>query len=143
MPKNREKILLKWSKIHIKELQENWDLLRKGSPPKKIPPPKTAHIGNYNPYYMIIGFKIVGDYTIKIFFNDGFIREVDFYPLLEKLETNTYYGALRNLDLFNKVTIDYGKLYWPNNLHWSDRDLYHWDRHEENYKKWLLGHSAK
>lgn len=140
-PKDKEKLVLKWAQLHLDKLQQNWDFLIKGKPPKIIQPLQKRGlyrgVKKYNPYHRIIGFKIVDDYVIELFFNDGFIREVDFYPLLEKLETNTYYGALKNLDLFNKVTIDGGKLYWPNNLHWSDRDLYHWDKVEENYRNWM------
>ena len=132
LPKNKEKILLEWCNIHLDELQENWELLTNGLPPKKIEPLRKS--GKYDPYHKIIGFRIIGDYTIEIYFNDGFIRIVDFYPFLK----GPFYGQLRDLALFNQVHIRHGgNLYWPNDVEWSSDDLYHWDKVEENYRRWM------
>lgn len=138
MPINKEKLVLKWAQLHLDKLKQNWDFLINEKPPKRIQPLKKLEfykgIKKYNPYHMIIGFVIVDDYLIKIFFNDGFSRVVNFYPLLK----GSWYGQLLDLNLFNKVFIahGHGNLYWPNDVEFSSKDLYHWDRSEQGYLDW-------
>jgi hypothetical protein len=136
-PKDKEKLVLKWAQVHLDKLQQNWDFLINEKPPKRIQPLKKleSYKGKkYNPYHKIIGFVIVDDYLIKIFFNDGFSRVVNFYPLLK----GAWYGQLLDLNLFNKVFITHGhgNLYWPNDVEFSSKDLYHWDRTEQGYLDW-------
>jgi hypothetical protein len=134
-PKDKEKLVLRWAQLHLDKLQQNWDFLINGKPPKRIQPlqKRGSYWGKrYNPYHKIIGFVIVDDYLIRIFFNDGFSRAVDFYSLLK----GPWYGQLLNLDLFNKVFIAHGNLYWPNDVEFSSKDLYHWDRVEQGYLDW-------
>lgn len=137
-PKNKKDLVLKWAKEHLDELQQNWDLLINGKMPKKIEPlQKRSYyrgIEIYNPYYKIVNFCIVDDYVLEIFFNDGFSRIVDFYPFLR----SSFYGQLRDLELFNQVHIRHGgNLYWPNDVEWSSKDLYYWDDVKENYRSWM------
>lgn len=138
LPKNKEKLVLEWAQMHLDKLQQNWDFLIKGKPPKRIQPLQKRglcrSVKKYNPYHRIIGFKIVDDYVIELFFNDGFSRVVNFYPFLK----GSFYGQLRNLELFNQVHIRHGgNLYWPNDVEFSSEDLYHWDKVEENYRNWM------
>lgn len=137
-PKDKEKSVLKWAQRRLDDLHQNWDLLINGKPPKKIEPiQKRSHyrgIAIYNPYHKIIGFRIADDYVLEIFFNDGFSRVIDFYPFLR----GSWYGQLRDLELFNQVHIRHGgNLYWPNDVEWSSKDLYCWDDVKENYHEWM------
>jgi hypothetical protein len=60
--------------------------------------------------------KYIGDFAIRVFFNDGFNRLVDFKPFLE----SSFHPSIRKyLDetLFNQFKIIDG------NLNWNDYDM--------------------
>lgn len=54
--------------------------------------------------YRVTSFEIVGDHTLKIWFDDGSVQVIDFEPVLH----GPVFGPLRDLALFNQVSlIDY------------------------------------
>ena len=64
-----------------------------------------------HPIYRIVSFDAVGDYTLRIAFDDGSERTIDFLPVL----AGELYARLRDLALFDAVKIDpeVHILVWP------------------------------
>jgi hypothetical protein len=69
-------------------------------------------------------FKIVGEHTIHIVFEDGLARTIDFEPVL----AGELYGPLRDRGVFNGVRLDQevGTLVWPNGADFDPATLYDW-----------------
>ena len=76
----------------------------------------------------IIDFEIVGDYVIRVVFDDKTEQTIDFEPVLQ----GYYLGPLRDLNLFNQVRLDpdFHTLIWPNDADFDPATLYHWHRGE-------------
>jgi len=55
-----------------------------------------------HPIYRIVDFESVGCYTLRVKFDDGQEREIDFRPVL----AGELYGPLKDDKLFNQVDID-------------------------------------
>jgi hypothetical protein len=74
--------------------------------------------------YKVKSFAIVGPYTLKVGFDDGMSREIDFSPILE----GEMYGPLRDLRLFEQVTLDgeVHTLVWPNGADFDPATLHDW-----------------
>ena len=71
-------------------------------------------------------FEIVGDYVIRVIFDDKTEQTINFEPVLQ----GYYLGPLRDLDLFNKVRLDpdFHTLVWPNDADFDPATLYNWNR---------------
>ena len=76
----------------------------------------------------IIDFEIVGDYVIRVVFDDKTEQTIDFEPVLH----GYYLGPLRDLNLFNQVRLDpdFHTLVWPNDADFDPATLYNWHRGE-------------
>jgi hypothetical protein len=74
----------------------------------------------------VVDFAIVGPYTLRIIFDDGAERTINFAPTL----SGHYYAPLRNLDFFNQVRLDpeIHTLVWPNGADFDPATLYNWDQ---------------
>lgn len=72
----------------------------------------------------VTDFEIVGDYELRIVFNDGREHSIDFEPVLY----GHYYAPLRDLELFNQVELDaeIHTLVWPNGADFDPATLYRW-----------------
>jgi hypothetical protein len=66
----------------------------------------------------------VGPYTLKVAFDDGLCREIDFQPFLQ----GELYGPLRDLRLFEQVRLDaeVHTLIWPNGADFDLATLHDW-----------------
>ena len=79
-------------------------------------------------------------FTIRMEFDDDTAQVIDFEPLLE----GELYGPLRELTLFNQVTIDpeVHTLIWPNGADFDPATLHDWPQHAETMKtmarRWAL-----
>ncbi len=75
--------------------------------------------------YTVTGFQIVAPYILRITFNDGSAKVIDFSPMLR----GELYGPLRGLDFFNQVQLDpeSGTLVWPNGADFDPATLHDWD----------------
>jgi hypothetical protein len=75
-------------------------------------------------FFRIIGFSIVGLYTLLIEFNDGTEQVIDFEPILY----GPVFGPLRDPALFQQVElIDYaGCLEWPTGADFDPETLHDW-----------------
>jgi hypothetical protein len=69
-------------------------------------------------------FAIVGPYTLKVGFDDGVFREIDFSPILR----GELYGPLLDLHLFEQVKLDgeVHTLVWPNGADFDPATLREW-----------------
>lgn len=83
--------------------------------------------------YRVIGFEIVRPYTLRIRFDDGTEREIDFRPIL----VGEIYGALQDETLFNQVEIDpeVHTLVWPNGADFDPETLHEWHRYVGDLKQ--------
>jgi hypothetical protein len=83
--------------------------------------------------YRVRSFEIVGPYTLRIGFDDGFEQTIDFLPVL----AGELYGPLRNLELFNQVRIDpeVKTLVWPNGADFDPATLREWPANEAAFRE--------
>ncbi len=77
----------------------------------------------------VTGVEVVAPYTLRISFEDGEERTINFEPVLH----GYYYEPLRDLSLFNQVRLDpdIHTLVWPNDADFDPATLYEWDRGTE------------
>lgn len=82
--------------------------------------------------YRVIGFKIIRPYTLRVEFDDGIEREIDFRPVL----AGEIYGALQDERLFNQVEIDpeIHTLVWPNGADFDPETLHDWPKYADTLK---------
>ncbi len=75
--------------------------------------------------YTVTGFEIVAPYTLRVTFDDGAIKVIDFMPMLR----GELYGPLRDLGVFEQVRLDVevGTLVWPNGADFDPATLHDWD----------------
>ena len=66
----------------------------------------------------------MGPHTLSVTFTDGTEQRIDFEPVLHGM----LFGALRDLVLFNRVTLDAeaGTLVWPNGADFDPATLHDW-----------------
>lgn len=77
----------------------------------------------------VTNFEIVGDYMLRIIFDDGLERVIDFEPIL----VGPMFSPLCDLLLFNQVKLDIeiGTLVWPNGADIDPTVLHDWPNHVE------------
>ncbi len=82
--------------------------------------------------YAVTRAEIVGPYTLKLTFDDGVARTIDFGPVLR----GELLGPLRDLDLFNRVKVDpeAQTIVWPNGADFDPATLHDWDLYESEIK---------
>ncbi|MBI4675681.1 MAG: DUF2442 domain-containing protein [Chloroflexi bacterium] len=92
----------------------------------------------YHELYRVIGFEIIGDYLLRVRFDDDAEQVINFEPVLY----GEMWGPLRNLELFSQVSIDpiARTLTWPNSADFDPETLRHWDEYKdelaERAKNW-------
>jgi len=69
-------------------------------------------------------FAIVGPHTLRVGFDDGIFRVIDFRPMLQ----GELYGPLSDLRLFEQVMLDaeVHTLVWPNGADFDPATLHDW-----------------
>ncbi len=79
--------------------------------------------------YRVTAFEILGDYTLRIQFDDGAEQVIDFEPVLY----GPVFEPLRNLELFNQVQLveEVGCLEWPNGADFDPETLRHWPEYKD------------
>jgi hypothetical protein len=82
-----------------------------------------------HPIYRVLRVEIAGPYVLRVHFDDGSEQLIDFRPIL----AGELYGPLRDVDLFNQVTIDceVHTLVWPNGADFDPETLHDWPMHEQ------------
>lgn len=83
-----------------------------------------------HPIYRVKSFAIVAPHTLKVDFNDGSSRRIDFQPAL----VGEIYGPLRDLKLFEQVTLDreVHTLVWPNGADFDPATLHDWPENADD-----------
>jgi hypothetical protein len=79
--------------------------------------------------YRVKSFAIVAPHTLKVDFDDGSSRRIDFRPAL----VGEIYGPLRDLKLFEQVALDreVHTLVWPNGTDFDPATLHDWPEKAE------------
>jgi hypothetical protein len=74
----------------------------------------------------IIALEVVNNYTLRLGFDDGVERVIDFEPIL----SGPLFGQLQDITLFNQVQLEpsFGTVEWPNGADIDPMLLYHWPR---------------
>lgn len=77
-----------------------------------------------HPVHRVLSFTIVAPHTLRMTFDDGLVRTIDFGPVLE----GELFGPLRDVALFNRVAIDpeAHTLVWPNGADFDPATLHDW-----------------
>lgn len=89
--------------------------------------------------YKVMSFEIAGPYRLKVVFDDGVSRTIDFLSVL----AGPMYGALLDQGLFAGVKIDpeVNTLVWPNGADFDPETLHDW---QENVKEFsAMTHSGE
>ena len=83
-----------------------------------------------HPIHKVKAFEIEGPYRLRIEFDDGLVRTIDFRPVLE----GELYGPLRVVNQFNAVSLDreVHTLVWPSGADFDPATLHDWPEHEAN-----------
>jgi len=86
-----------------------------------------------HPIYRVVGFEIVGPYTLRVKFDDGEEQVIDFRPVLE----GELFGPLQDEGLFNRVEIDpeVHTLVWPNGADFDPATLHDWPKYIDELKR--------
>ncbi len=90
--------------------------------------------------YKVILLKPAGPYKLELTFNDGFVKTINFEPVLH----GEIFSPLKDLNLFNRVTIDpeVCTIVWPNGADFDPAILHNWDEYVDEIvlrsKEWDL-----
>ncbi len=82
---------------------------------------------NNSELHDVINFEIVGNYTVRLVFDDRTEQVINFEPILY----GPMFGPLHNLDVFNQVRLDAdsGTLVWPTSADIDPNVLHDWPQH--------------
>ncbi len=85
-----------------------------------------------HPIYRITSFEHAGPFSLRLHFNDGLARTIDFEPILE----GELYGPLRDAAMFAKVTLDpeIHTVVWPCGADFDPATLHDWPEHEAAFR---------
>lgn len=83
--------------------------------------------------YRVIGYEIVGPYTLRVDFDDGTSQTIDFCPIL----AGELYAPLLDREVFDRVSIDpeVHTLIWPNGADFDPATLHDWPRYADAMRK--------
>lgn len=79
--------------------------------------------------YRVTAFEIVGNYTLRIHFDDGAEQVIDFEPVLY----GPVFVPLQDLQLFNQVQLveEVGCLEWPTGADFDPETLRLWPEYKD------------
>ena len=93
-----------------------------------------------HPIYRVKSAEVVAPFTLRIRFDDGLERRIDFSPIL----AGALFGPLRDAAVFNQVRVDpeVHTVVWPNGADFDPATLHDWPDHEaafrERAQRWEL-----
>ncbi len=89
--------------------------------------------------HSVMSFKVLGPYRLRVFFEDDAHQDIDFRPVL----AGRIFSPLKDLSLFNQVSIEDDLLTWPNGAEFSPDILYNWPERLPALRKlareWKMG----
>jgi hypothetical protein len=97
-----------------------------------------------HPIYRVEGVERVGTHSLRLRFDDGLVRTIDFSAVL----TGELYGPLRNPKVFAQVQIDpeVRTIVWPSGADFDPAILHDWPQHEPAFRaaaiKWGKQHAS-
>ena len=82
--------------------------------------------------HLIVSVESVGGYSLRVGFNDGLVRVIDFEPILR----GEIFGPLRNFELFAQVKVDQevNTIVWPTGADFDPVILHDWPEHEAAFR---------
>jgi hypothetical protein len=80
-------------------------------------------------YHDVIGVEIIGNYLLRLTFDDGTQQIIDFEPIL----LGPVFAPLRDLEQFNQVTLnrDTGTIEWPTGADFNPTLLHDWPKNKD------------
>ena len=77
-----------------------------------------------HPIYRVVAFEVLGDHNLRVAFDDGLSRVIDFTPVL----AGELFGPLRDPAIFRQVRLDpeVHTLVWPNGADFDPATLHDW-----------------
>jgi Protein of unknown function (DUF2442) len=86
-----------------------------------------------HPIYRVESFEQIAPHTLRIRFNDGLSRVIDFEPVLH----GELFGPLRDPNEFARVKIDseVGTLVWASGADFDPAILHDWPEHENSFRR--------
>ena len=85
-----------------------------------------------HPIYRITSVECIAPHSLRLRFDDGLARTIDFEPLLE----GELYGPLRDPAVFAQVTLDpeIHTVVWPCGADFDPATLHDWPEHEAAFR---------
>ena len=82
-----------------------------------------------HPLHHVVSFEPAGEYRLRVRFEDGLDRVIDFEPIL----WGEIYAPLRELRMFSTVRLDpeFRTLVWANGADFDPSMLHDWPEHEK------------
>jgi hypothetical protein len=122
LPLRQQRFVEAWAEMHQEELLEDWRLLKRDAVQRRLR--RSSNDAMKHAICRVKSFSIVGPYTLKVCFDDGASREIDFQPILH----GELYGPLRDRHLFEQVNLDpeVHTLVWPNGADFDPATLRDW-----------------
>jgi hypothetical protein len=99
LPRRQTRLVKAWAELHQDEILADWEQLLKESCPNVL---TRCHEHMSHPIHRVEAFTVVGDYTLRVRFEDATEQVIDFLPIL----AGALYAPLRDLAVFNQVHID-------------------------------------
>lgn len=86
--------------------------------------------------HRVHSFEIVGDFTLRVRFDDATEQTINFRPIL----AGELYGPLSDLGVFNQVRVDaeVHTLVWPNGADFDPATLHDWPENEQAFRELAL-----
>ena len=85
-----------------------------------------------HPIHRVTSLELIGAYSLRLQFDDGLVREIDFEEVLE----GELFGPLRVPELFSQVSLDpeAHTIYWPTGADLDPATLHDWPIHEQAFR---------
>ena len=85
-----------------------------------------------HPIHRITSIEDIPPYSLRLHFDDGLTRTIDFEPILE----GELYGPLRDVTVFAQVRLDpeIHTVVWPSGADFDPATLHDWPEHEKAFR---------
>lgn len=86
-----------------------------------------------HPIYRVKSVEVVSPFTLRLRFDDGLERQIDFSAVL----AGAVYGPLRDASVFSQVRVDpeVHTIVWPNGADFDPATLHDWPAHEPAFRE--------
>ena len=97
-----------------------------------------------HPIYRVTSVEHIASYSLRLSFDDGLSRIIDFEPILE----GELFGSLRDPVMFARVQLDpeVHTVVWPSGADFDPATLHDWPEHEAAFRaaalRWRQSHAV-